>query len=713
MGRKRVPFRAALVASALFSLLMMRPLPIGADALPSLEVLESFVGEGPELLAALSALERDEHLRCLQEQRMGPRLFGGLTYGYSDEPVSETAEEKLSYRKVTARAGVAFPLLGTWNREKIDLLQAELRVLEGRTLAEETASRNLTALRKAYGLLWFEGRRQALLEDFLEEEPAVEAVLAERVRKGHLLEADRLEFLSAFDVVRRDLAASRRREIQALQALHLATGRSWEVEGALPPPLLPGPLPDDEAFLSAIGSFAEIRRNEGALALKRNICEVSRRLDREASLELGVAVGRDFPGETGTGVYLGFVVREPFGVLRAREDQARLAAEADLKRQRWEGLATRIRLEGELMESLALREQALASIEAGGRRLAAAQEALRVSTLRHGALAGDTFEKLQQSRYGSLRVALDLLEAQALLFQTETELVRFAFPPGGPLPGGRFLPPELAGADLPPDASRPAGRQLPEMTAYVWDASPFLEGATRRAALEEFRREGFRRMLLSFTGAQIRRFREKEGRRDLESLLAAAESRGIAVDLLLGDPAWILPERRHELIGLIRELSSFPFRGLHLDLEPDSLPEARERRRDLAAELIRTVEAVRISSTLPLSLSVHPRELEGELGELVGPGLKRAGVEEVTVMIYSTNAEAVIRRFQRIREVHSDLRPALAQSVEGLLSPRESWADQGREVFRGHVARLEERLGGDGFGGIFVQAWKDYREMRP
>lgn len=779
--------KALLTVLVLGSLLALFAGPLAAEpvAFPSLEALEPLVGEGPELLEALAAMERDEHLRNLQSQRQGPKAFGALAYGYSDEPVNATSEESLSYGNVSARAGVSFPLLGTWSREKIEVLLAELNLLGGRALAEATAERNLTALRKAYALLWIEGRRGEMIEAFLADEAETERLLAERVSRGFLLERDRLEFLSAFDIARRDLVESKLRRTQALQALRLATGRSWE---GLPasPPYLPGPIEDGETLLDHVADLADLRYRRDFLELRRRLFETTGRIDREGTVDIGVTAGRDFPGSTGTGLYISFSLREPFGTLGAREDEARLAASADLERERRSAVVARIRVEGELMEALVLREYALASIEAGERRLDAAWEALRVDTLRHGALAGETLEKLQQSRYGYFRVALDLLSAQSLLLQTEAELVRFAFPEGGPPPQSRLLPrslilprplldpswlagrpfpdsplsraegPSLAppspgtapsvavGPSLPPPALSGGGPSRPEpspavaeghpeplppraasaspgrkepldtgLTAYVWDASSFLDSACRAAALERFRNEGFSRMLLSFDAAQIASFRTEGGRRSLEAFLSAARAQGLTVDLLLGDPAWIVPEHRQGLVRLVRELEPFPFRGLHLDLEPDSLPGAAEKRLELAAELVRTLEIVRTQTDRPLALSVHPRELEGELGDVVGPGLEGIPVEEVAVMIYSTRAEAVLERFERIRRQHPGLKLALAQSVESLLSPQESYGAYGREAFRSRAAYLAERLGREGSVGIFVQAWKDYEEMRP
>jgi chitinase len=121
-------------------------------------------------------------------------------------------------------------------------------------------------------------------------------------------------------------------------------------------------------------------------------------------------------------------------------------------------------------------------------------------------------------------------------------------------------------------------------------------------------------------------------------LLKASDGRGVRMDLLLGDPSWILPEHRVELANLVRFFAPFEFDGLHLDLEPDSIPGAASRRRELAGELIRTLELIDGVTDLPISLSVHPRYLEGDLRSFFGPELAKLNPEEVAVMLYSTRA---------------------------------------------------------------------------
>ncbi len=94
-----------------------------AEPLPPLRVAESMVGDGPEVLAAIAAMSRDEQLAQLERQRMGAKYFFNATFGYSDEPLFETSEESASYRKLGVGAGLSFPIFGTWSRQKISALE--------------------------------------------------------------------------------------------------------------------------------------------------------------------------------------------------------------------------------------------------------------------------------------------------------------------------------------------------------------------------------------------------------------------------------------------------------------------------------------------------------------------------------------------------------------------------------------------------------------
>ena len=53
---------------------------------PALDELEGKAGDGPEVLAAISAMRRDALTEELELQREGVRYFFNASYGYNDEP---------------------------------------------------------------------------------------------------------------------------------------------------------------------------------------------------------------------------------------------------------------------------------------------------------------------------------------------------------------------------------------------------------------------------------------------------------------------------------------------------------------------------------------------------------------------------------------------------------------------------------------------------
>ena len=72
-GIAAVLWAAALAAAAV-------PACAAAEKLPPLAEAEKLVGDGPEVLAALAALERDSQLRDLERQREGVKYFLALRY---------------------------------------------------------------------------------------------------------------------------------------------------------------------------------------------------------------------------------------------------------------------------------------------------------------------------------------------------------------------------------------------------------------------------------------------------------------------------------------------------------------------------------------------------------------------------------------------------------------------------------------------------------
>ena len=558
-----------------------------AEPLPPLRVAESMVGDGPEVLAAIAAMSRDEQLAQLERQRMGAKYFFNTTFGYSDEPLFETSDESASYRKLGVGAGLSFPIFGTWSRQKISALESEIRSIESRYRPRILKLRNITALRKAYVTLWSECEKAAAAKRFLETEEEALKILTEREKKGLVLPADRLEFMSAYDFARRDIALSEMRRTQALQIIRLATGRMWDMPQSVE-------IPDMPAFGSLnadIEGHPEISMRKETLMKYESLMREKRNIDREGSFTIGATAAKDFPGEIGSGFYASVTVSGPLGTSSSGDDKINKAAEQDLKRAEREDLLARIKLQGEADEAASLAAYSVANIRANESRLAALTEAVRERILRHASISGDTFEQLQKSRYQYYRGLMDILESEMMFMQTGADLLAYAYPEGpgsepaerikpiadnalrsrmldpnwltsySSVPGGIAPIPAPQGQPIPASQDQmiaaPKGQTATEIPAkaapvssdrplsvYVWDASPFLAPETRISSLNDLRNKGFDHFLISLTAEQIEKLDSYYGMMELKDLLFAAERMGIRADLLLGEPTWLYPEKR-------------------------------------------------------------------------------------------------------------------------------------------------------------------------
>ena len=703
--------------------------PHMALGFPALEELESRVGDGPEVLAAISAMRRDSLGEALERQREGVRYFFNASYGYSDEPQYVGSTSNVSYEKFTLGAGLSFPLFGTWNKLKINRLNAEIAAIDSKYRPQLLALHNLAALRKAYAVLWVESQKIKLAKIFLSSQEDVTRHLNTRREAALLLEADNLEFRTAFDMAKRDVAVSNLRRVQALHVLRLATGVMWPMPEEPPFPTLPA---FEGAAADVAANPAILMRREG-LEKYAKLVEVTKRIDRESTITVGVTGSKEEPGDFGSGVYLGFSISEPIKSALSPEDKANLAARADYERAEREALFTRMKLEGEAEEALSYAAYASANIEAQLSRLRAISESVRERLLRHASLAGDTFEQLQSSRYQYYRVAADVLDSYLLFMESGADILSYAYPRGRDgEPSARaavassgaieaMLSPLWLSGPSAAFAAAPGMAKGPQYDAkflpggvYVWEAAPFLSPASRGRALVRLKERGVERMLISFTDKELRSFKDKEARHDLQALLSEVAAMGISPELLLGEPTWLYPENREELILIIKFMSAFDFSGIHLDIEPDSLPGAAEQRPKLLEFLIDTVkESRRAAGRLPVSFSLHPRYLEDVLGKILAERLPASDVSYIAPMIYSANAAGVAARMSGILSRFPQFDFVLAQSVEKGLPKSESYAAVGMDGFSASMRGIDEKLAPRrNYKGIIVQDWKDYEVMR-
>lgn len=713
--------------AGVFLLIIVTGVP--AHAFPSLEELERSAGDGPEAMSAAAAMGRDGLLEELERQRQGPKYFLNAGYGYSDEPQYVGSDNTVSYGKLEANGGISFPLFGSWSRLKINRLKAEADAADSASKAKLLKLLNVSAIRGAYAVLWTESIKIKAAECFLTGCESADKILTARQSESLVLRSDRLEFMAAFETARRDIAMSQLRKVQALQIMRLATGRELEMPESLPVPSLP-------VFASAradVDGSPVIESRRAAVRIYEKIADETNRPDREGSVVVGVSGSREAPGGYGSGAYIGFSMSEPLKTAASGQDKARLAAMADLDRAKREELYERMKLDGEAEEAMAWARYAEANIAAQRVKLSAVSEGVREKLLRRKALAGDTFEQLQAGRYQYYLRFRDMIDSYLIFVQSGADVLRAAYPAGiAAEPPARVSAADdtsiealLSPAWFAGDGSlskRAAQTQAAEHTVimpergfsiYVWDASGLLASdASRKNTAALMKARGVTRALISFSADELRQILDGSNAPALRSALSELKTHGISTELLLGDPEWLLAGKRASLLSVIKKMSSFDFNGVHLDIEPDSLPDAASKRPEYAAALADTVNEAASAYGAPVSFSVHPRYLEGALGDVMTGRLRPPSVSYIAPMIYSADVNTTASRMDEILNRYQGFRFAPAQSVESSIPKSESWRSAGLKNFTDAMQALTLRLSSHkNFRGLIIQDWNNLKEM--
>ncbi len=695
----------------------------------------------------------------------GWRFFGGA--GLSQEKEPEAGVSSREYRATDAELGVMYPLLGTREREKASLRSTEMQVINSRIDALIRADEKMQLLRESYVTLWGSQRKQELTRSYLAEADRFTRVMDARRKSGLLRESGRQESLLAFADARRnasDFDTNAETAEGILRQLLPGLPADWKAER---PALLAldGLKPPQLARQQEREALEAIRTQQSALSHNERFWPV----DSDVALSYRL---RD-ESDAGTPMGGGYGVRWRFSVPIGSTNTAtalRRQYDADMRR-------TRAEIEMRQAQQSIVWQRAVddyrrqrAGLRYSRERLAAAARQEREDSQRANLLtggSGNVLENWQRSRYELYQRGIEAIEAQEAFLLAQAKLVT------GPASDGKTDPrleDEWAvlddglerfaaiavlpanGAQAPalvesaPDsvslaadsaaalhvaallpAANTGGNAAATGSAapvawrfYAWKASPVLAGQGQqllgglppRAAV-----------WLSFSAAEIRQLTpvqgagaaaQKQAATALRQWMATARQQGRPVELLLGDAGWLKPGGGDALLKVITAVVAYGFDGIHLDLEPDQLPEGKTARAPLLEALAARVREVREATRLPVGVSLHWRDASPDAAICLLCELEKAGASEVTLMIYSSKPEAVAARALPILKAHPRLRFSIAQSVEpaSVLGKDESYASVGRRKFRQQMQQLDAQMKTQGnYAGLAVQAWDDYQKM--
>jgi hypothetical protein len=690
----------------------------------------------PRLDQAASVLKAEADLQAqrsdllAKESQQGWEMFGGVSAGYQKSPFAR--EPFGRYVDPTARIGLRYPLLGSAEKQQRVVEDASTQVRIEHIRLDWSRRLAQLFLEENYAAYWGGQRMLALNDAYAGLREVMEGVLSRRREAGLLLESDRFEFLSNFeqaDYARLGFSDSQGQALMRLAHLIDADVEPFEAVRPVLRPIAGTPELDIEQPDLKILQ-AQIEYLERAVATER-----WQGVDSDFTLTQsgGSAIPLPATSETqfGYGAVASLNVRMPLQIVTyQRAEQSRLRSQIVGLRTEYTRRSQELDIE---FRSAVNRYQRLGQqINFQRARLDAARESVRERYLRLNALDEDVLEKYIQAVSAYYRVAVDYVDAETEQWKAHVRLRQFVsslsagegernYPDaeltrlldplqrsrealgGRPIAGkGRLSVASLS--DAPPLAIPASVSQ--RFAVYVWNSHAVLAQPGFWKQSEAFK---VGRVLLSLDGQQIKSVASDS--KPLRLFLEKAHRRGVKVELLLGDPNWILPEGRDGLWQIVAALKDADFDGLHLDIEPDQLESGISGQERLNA-FLETIRQAKKRSPWPVGISIHPRYLseESSVGLCVPCQLEKAGVREVAVMFYSINTRKIVATLKPVMQKHPELTFSLAQSVERKLEPDTSYAHQPRRKFAESMRQLDEQLQAPNFGGLVIQSWQDWNE---
>lgn len=684
----------------------------------TLAQLEGWVqGASPAVELSQAELVLAHERQRTAHASQGAQLFGSASLADAREAVTDTLSR--DYQRAQVQLGVRWPLLGS--------REAQLRATGAAGLATGLAQVRLHqaqreavfAVRRAYVRHLRSSQRQALAQAFVENLPLAQQQLRQRQNSGVLLEADRLDLLALFDAVAaaRDSQgaqqAAARREMARLTDQRLPIIQTQAVAW-------PAACRNVDLLLAQADEHATVALARMELDGATRTAGQLRHEGMQAGVFLAQSLSRDLGGSPGRNTTIGVDFSVPLQ-WRALRDAS--LGRIQSEQHRAESLLRLRRSEFRAALEQALAQWQLRSEEIPGylRRLEAAHEGLRIAQLRLEAFDGDGYSRLLMARHALYQAAVQVVDGAERRELAELDLQALGTADCGEASiaqddaASSTLAPSVAAlaglAAVSPPAKPPLRAKPPApgpagLGWYLWNGQAMLDEPAQLNKLPA----GSTRVLLSFTAAQLHALATRAGQLQVQRLLTRAHRLGMSVELLLGEPTWVLPAQRQALLDLLAPLRALPWDGLNLDLERSQLP--ADQQADWDSHAMDTLRAVRAAVPWPLALTTHYRELQATD---FAQRAHAAGATELVAMVYVSNpVRAAEIAAALLQQSPAGLRLAVAQSMERALPPEESSHGAGQAAALHRWRSLAQALAHwSGLSGIVAQSWEEFKEARP
>ena len=629
------------------------------------------------------------------------------------EAVTETLDRR--YNRTYGQVGVRMSLLAAAEERQRNVLQARFAQQTEAAQTRLLQMQSVAETGRMYVRYMRSQQREKLVEQFLLTNQEAEKVIQRRVAQGFMLKSEGLELQGL--PVAAQARAKRESEIQraALAQMVYLTGHRLGGQVVAPLEL---PQTCSAAEMMQPDNHPSLEATRLALLGAQERSALTRYGTIEGGIQLNQSLSKDWGGSTGHATGVAVDIAIPWNWREQKNAMAaKLQAERDLAVQQHS--QERQKLQMQRQAALAQWHMQADAVEPVLKQYKAAQEALRVAMLRKDALDGDGIAQLIRVRHMLYERALqyvDALESRDLAAVEVSYFVESCVLQTSRHDEAAVVGLKTQAVDAPKAAGSASAEKQSAMNVaalplgsgwYAWVGREWLRDPQRIEQLPE----GTQRLLLSFDEKEILALTQTgKASQQLAELARIAGQRSISLELLLGEPTWVLPSARAHLYSLISKVQKLPFHMIHLDLERSQLP--KEQQGNWEHNVLALLSEVSRRSELPISLTTHYREflLPGFVADL-----GKVGVREVIPMIYSASPATTLAIMRKIPQLPKGMQIAVAQSIEKELSKEESFFHKGRTEAAGEWKKLVNALSAEipGFKGIVVQSWDEYLEARP
>lgn len=689
----------------------------------TLEQLQTLIESSPDIKIAQQQYNIAKAKVNLSQSLLCPTLFGSTTYTNYSNPVESSSYnvtdvnkngnvsnyiETLTpiqkrYNNISMNVGISIPLFGSYQSLRRDLILSNSELNQSEADIELKKWQSIKALRYAYAQYFIRSIQILLANDYLKDKEQVERILQNRLKAGLIIKPDKTELDTQFYLVERNKTVYEKELVESLDLMEMLTGHNLSNFEAVYPDLNTNCVSRD-VLLNSMYKNPQIKLYKEKYKGYSKIFSEGNSIFSSGQLNLSTGIQNNFQNSIGWNVSATLSVSMPLFEKKWRN--------ADLDKVYYE----KLKAENELQYQEVLYQNAVNSyyfwlksrqenLDLQEKRLEAAIQAYEFAKLRDVVDPGDTIYNLIKSKYNLYLIANDYLEAHLALIKAQADILG--------LDNNLHCSSTTNNKDMSMlnevvqilEDSLAANKNSFNLSFYDWDGLKLYKTLGRKNFWQSL--GPTKRVFLSFDSKQIDNLiTNKSYAKLLRGFIREASERGVYVELLLGDPQWALDNYRDNLVKIIREFSQFGFSGIQLDIEKSQLPPEQQSLWDTG--IIKTIQEIRKHSNLPIGLSMNYKEA---LNSRLLDELYKSGLNEVVIMLYTTNINRVKQVVTPIVMSHPELLFSIAQSIEPttILKENETYASKGKPNALKSWATLNKYFSQfPNFKGIVVQSLEDY-----